>query len=273
MSELQAAKRPGRPRKDSGDGQTGVRAITRALTVLGAFTPAAPELTLAEISKTTTIPKATVFRILGTLQASSYVIYDSETGRYRLGLKLLELGALVLSNIGLRKASRSVLSQMRRETEATVLMGVLMEDQLLYVDKRDGPGNIRVVSDIGWRRDPHFGMLGMVLLADLPDAEVARLLGKYPLKPHTRYSITDQREFLARLERIRQYGYVFERDEAIEGVSGAAAPVRDYTGRVVAAVGVSLPGPQISDQVKNLMIAAVTKGAGEISASMGFRAS
>lgn len=272
MTEQQAAKRPGRPRKESGDGQTGVRAITRALTVLGAFTPAAPEMTLAEIAKATAIPKATVFRILGTLQASSFLIYDQEAGRYRLGMKLLELGSLVLANLGLRKAAKPVLTELSRETGATVLMGVLMDDQLLYLDKRDGGGNIRVVSDIGWRRAPHFGMLGMVLMSGLPVSEVERLINKFPLVAHTRFTVTDINAFFTRLEGIRRNGYVFERDEAMEGVSGAAAPVRDYTGKVIAAVGVSLPAPQISEQVKNLMISAVTRGAGEISAAMGFRA-
>ncbi len=116
-----------------------------------------------------------------------------------------------------------------------------MEEQLVYVDKREGDGVIRISSDIGWRRPLHYGMLGMILLAGLDAKDVQRVLKQHPLEAHTPFSITDDDAFSLRLEQIRDQGYILEKEEAVEGVFGIAAPIRDYSRQVVAALGIALP--------------------------------
>ena len=100
---------------------------------------------------------------------------------------------------------------------------------------------IRVSSEVGWRRPLNYGMLGMVLMSSLDPQDVKRILKKYPLKPYTPLSITDTDAFSLRLEKIRDRGYVIEKEEAVENVIGIAAPIRDYSRQVVAALGIALP--------------------------------
>ena len=100
---------------------------------------------------------------------------------------------------------------------------------------------IRISSDIGWRRPLHYGMLGMVLMAHLDPERVKEVLEKTPLQAHTSNSLTDKDAFNIRLEEIRKNGFIFEREEAVEGIIGIAAPVRDYSRQVIAALGVAIP--------------------------------
>jgi DNA-binding IclR family transcriptional regulator len=116
-----------------------------------------------------------------------------------------------------------------------------MDDQLVYVDKREGQGMIRISSEVGWRRPLNYGMLGMVLMSSLEPQDVKRILQKDPLKSYTPLSITDTDAFSLRLEQIRDQGYVLEKEEAVESVIGIAAPIRDYSRQVVAALGIALP--------------------------------
>jgi DNA-binding IclR family transcriptional regulator len=156
-------------------------------------------------------------------------------------MRLFELGGIVFSSFSLRRAAAYPMSRLQSETGATVLLGVKIENQLVYIDKREGDGMLRISSDIGWRRPLHYGMLGMVLMASLKINDIRQILTEDPLQTHTPYSITDQDAFSIRLEQIRDQGYVLEKEEAVEGVVGIAAPIKDYTRQVVAALGIALP--------------------------------
>lgn len=266
------SERPGRPRKAAGDPKYSIRAVERAIAVLNVFSFDSTELSLVEITRKTGLSKPTVFRLLSTLEQHRYVASDPATARYRLGPKLLELGGVVFSSLTLRRAARSHLTRLQAETGATVLLGVLLDDQLVYVDKRETTGPLRIVSDIGWRRAPHFGMLGMTLLSSQTADEVDRLLAVSPLEPHTPHSLVDREAFLRRLGEVRRDGFVVEFDEAIEGIWGVAAPVWDSTGRVVAAVGAASPTSNRSEERVAAVVAAVKACAEDISRDLGHRA-
>jgi DNA-binding IclR family transcriptional regulator len=265
------AERSGRPRKKGGEPQYSIRAVERATAVLNSFSFERPELSLKEIADTTVLSKPTAFRILATLEPLHYVALDSLTGKYRLGSRILELGGVARSSLVLRKVARPHLNALQHSSGATVLLGALMNDELVYIDKRETAGPIRVMSDVGWRRGPHFGMLGMVLMAFQDEAEVGRLLAKSPLVPHTHSSIIDREEFLGRLRKVRSDGYVLEVNEAIQGVWGIAAPVLGYGGSVVAAVGIALSVSEKSEKKVAHSVAAVTECARTISRDMGYK--
>jgi DNA-binding IclR family transcriptional regulator len=160
---------------------------------------------------------------------------------------------------------------LQTETGATVLLGMMMEDQVLYVDKREGGGMIRISSDIGWRRPMHYGMLGMVLMAYLDRKEMKRLLARDPLQPHTPYSITDEKAFSLRLEQIRKNGYLVESQEAVEGVIGIAGPIRDYSRKVVAALGIAvMMGMSQKKSDLGHLIHLVTKACSDTSSALGY---
>lgn len=265
-----APRRSGRPRKEGKESQYNIRAIERAIAVLNSFSFDAPDLTLRELTEKSGLSKPTVFRILSTLEPLHYVTLDSQTGQYRLGSRILELGGVANSTLTLRKVARPHLSDLQADTGATVLLGALMDDELVYVGRRESESPIRIVTNEGWRRSPHFGMLGMVLVAFQGPAEVDRLLVRSPLVGYTRHSIVERARYLERLADIRENGYVLEFNEAIEGAWGVAAPIRDSAGHVAAAVGTVLPVVEGSEARVSEVIAAVCRRAGEISRAMGF---
>lgn len=249
-----------------------VRAIERALSVLEAFAAERRKLSLDELTKLTRLSKPTVFRILSTLQSRNYVLLDKSDGRYRLGSIFLSLASTVHGAAGLGTIARPHLTDLRNATQATVLLGALQEDHLVYLDKTEGRGPVRLANDIAWRRDPaHYGMLGMTLMAYLDLSEAERLLDLFPLAPHTLKTLTDRKLFLQRMGDIRRLGYTLEFEEAIDGVWGVAAPIRNAGGEVVAAVGVALPISACSEEHIAATISRVTVCAAGISSDLGHR--
>lgn len=235
-----------RERIDDDAGQTegryNIRAIERAIGILNLFSPRDNKLTLDEITRRSGLSKPTAFRILSTLEYHKYILFDPSDRRYSLGTVFLMLGGSVLASMSLRRVASPHLGRLRDELGVTVLLGALMDDSLVYLDKKEAEGPLRIAADIGWRRDPpHFGMLGMVLLAFRGEEEVRNTLARVPLSAYTRNSLTDPELFLRRLREIRRAGAAVEFNEAIEGVWGVAMPLRDAHEEVVAAVGVGQP--------------------------------
>jgi DNA-binding IclR family transcriptional regulator len=248
-----------------------VQALERALDILECFSFQNRELTLSGVVQRTGLNKTTAKRLIANLTARGYLQQDGQGKTYQLGMRLFELGGIVFSSFSLRRAAAPQMKQLQSATGATVLLGVRMEDQLVYLDKREGNGMLRITSDIGWHRPLHFGMLGMVLMAHLDQKEISRLLDRQPLIAHTASSITDRDAFSLRLEQIRAQGYVLEKGEAVEGAVGIAAPVRDYTRQVVAAVGIALPlGHTGKPKDWDRLVALVKSACATISSEVGY---
>jgi DNA-binding IclR family transcriptional regulator len=249
-----------------------IRAIERALSVLEVFSRERRTLSLDELTRATGLSKPTVFRILSTLQSRQYVLLDKNAGRYRLGSVFLGLASSVLDSLNLGTITRPLLIELSNKTQATVLLGTLMEDHLVYLDKRETQGPVRLAIDIGWRRDPpSFGMLGMTLMAYLEPAEAERLLRESPLSAYTQKSLTDPARFRQRLREIRERDHTEEFEEAIEGVWGIAAPVRNASNDVVAAVGAALPMTVKSAARVAETVSLVKECARGISLDLGYR--
>ena len=248
-----------------------VQALERALDILDCFSFQTRELSLSKVVNRTGLNKTTAKRLLANLTSRGYLQQDSQTKTYQLGMRLFELGGVVFSSFSLRRAAAHPISNLQRATGATVLLAARMDHQLVYIDKREGDGIIRISSDIGWSRPLHYGMLGMVLMADLDPDEVNKILSEHPLQAHTPHSITDRDAFSLRLEQIRNLGYVLEKEEAVENVIGIAAPIRDYTRRVVAALGLALPaGRPHQQQDPDRIVDLVKSTCDMISADLGY---
>jgi IclR family KDG regulon transcriptional repressor len=248
-----------------------VQSVNRTFDILDCFSFQKRELSLTEICQITALNKTTTKRLLSNLVSRGYLTQDRDSKRYQLGLRLFELGGVVFSSFSLRKAAAYPMSSLQHTTGLTILLGGMMDDQLVYLDKREGLGLIQVSSDIGWRRSLSYGMLGMILMAYLPPEKIKEILKKFPLQANTPNSIIDQDAFSLRLEKIRKDGYVVESEEAVEGIVGIAAPIRDYSRRVIAALGVTLPKAQIkSEESIESIVDLVKEKCDEISSNMGY---
>jgi len=228
--------------KESGKGKSTyfVQSLDRAMDILDCFTFNRKELSQGEIVQKTGLNRTTAMRFLSHLAGRGYLKYDDQERVYQLGNRLLELGGIALSSISLRTVAAPYLTRLRNDIGHTILLAVRIEDDLVYIDKRDGKGVMVTTSEIGRRRPLHFGMLGMVLTAYLPEAEQERLLVKDPLLAYTSKSITSNEIFLRELAKIRKNGYYIGKEDVFEGLGGISAPVRDHKGEVVAALGFTM---------------------------------
>ena len=247
------------------------RSLERALKILCAFNRARQELTLSQLSKILTLSKATASRLCSTLIKYDFLKYDQNSKNYSLGLKLFELGSILYSSFSIRRVASPHLSQLQSKLGKTTFLGILQDDDLVYIDKREDPRNpILFGSQIGTRRPPYFGMLGQVLMAFLPNSEVDQILEKTPLKASTKKSLTNEKEFRKRLHIIRDQGFFVDKEEALDGVTGIAAPIRDYTGKVTAGVGVGIISSSLDPKETKYIIKEVCETARRISQEMGY---
>lgn len=246
-----------------------VQSLDRALDILECFSFQNQQFSLARIAQHTGLNKTTALRLASNLVNRGYLKFDP-AGTYSLGTKVFELGSIVFSSFSLRKAAATHMTELQQKTSGTVLLGAHMDDQLTYLDKREGDSAVRIASEIGWRRAPHHGMLGMVLMAGLPEDRQSELLDKYPLRPITSRTITDLKTFRLRLSEIERAGYMVEHGEAVEGTTGVAAPIRDYSHLVIGAIGVALVDAQYDEASMARVTAAVRSTAHRISLELGY---
>lgn len=247
------------------------RSLERALQILGAFTRDSQDLSLTQMSKILNLSKPTVLRLCSTLVKYDFLKCDPYSKQYSLGLRLFELGSIIFSSFSISRVASPHLSRLQSQLGKTVFLGILLNDELVYIDKREEPRNpIQFSSQVGTRRPPYFGMLGQILMAYLPDSEVNRILEKNPLTASTKKSLTNTEEFKKRLNKIRAQGFFVDKEEALEGVTGISAPIRDYTGKVTAAVGVGFISPSVDSNGTKEIIAELCETGKRISREMGY---
>ena len=247
------------------------RSLERALQILNAFNNKRRVLSLAQISDILNLSRATVLRLSSTLVKYGFLKQDQQSRQYSLGLRLFELGSIVLSSFSLRKTSSPHINQLQMKLGMTVFLGILDEDEVLYIDKRDDPRNpIRFTSEMGIRRPPYWGMLGSVLMAYLPDDEIERLLQKSPLTAFTKKSIIEKDEYIKWLHQVRDQGFAIDNETAFEGINGVSAPIRDFSGMVVAALGVGFISLSVDARGMKKVIKEVLETALTISNELGY---
>lgn len=247
------------------------RSLERALQILCLFKFDRQTLTLSQLSETSGLHKATILRLCSTLIKYDFLRYRQDSRHYSLGLKLFELGSIIFSSFSLRRVASGHLTELQSKLGKTVFLGILQDGELLYIDKKEDFRNpIRFASDIGTRRPPYFGMLGQTLMAFLPDGEVDRLLQKSPLTPSTKKSITNEGEFRNRLRAVREQGFTIDEETALDGITGIAAPIWDFTNRVVAAVGVGFISPSEDSKGLKKIVKDVLRTAQTISQELGY---
>lgn len=259
--------------KDLLDDPFNNRSLVRALRILSCFQFEKPEIGLNELAAISGIPKATVHRLASTLVYAGFLNFDEQARRYSLGIRLFELGSIVRASFSLTKAASPHLSRLHVKINGhTVFLGVLRGDRLIYIDKREEASSIRFATNIGQPRPPHFGVLGQVLMAFLPENEAGRLLKAEPLTQLTAKTITDLQLFKERLRLIRQQGYLVEEGEAFNMITGIAAPVRDSSTKVIASVGVGFLSSLVDYQEMGEIVTQTVNTADLISRDLGYLA-
>ncbi|MDR5684397.1 MAG: IclR family transcriptional regulator [Armatimonadota bacterium] len=248
----------------------GVRAVERAIAILRAFSPGSPELGVTELARALGLHKSTVHRLLATLERGGFLVQNTTTGRYRLGLPLLELGNLVVANMELRQVARPCLEATHRACGETVHLAILDEGEVVYVDKIETTRPVRMYSQVGRRAPAHCTGLGKVLLASLPASALDQVIQRRGLRAYTTRTLTSADALRNHLAVVRKRGYAVDCGEHEELVRCAAAPVFDHTGHVVAAVSIAAVGVDVDSPRFKEYITLIRRCARSISDALGY---
>lgn len=217
-----------------------VPGLERGLRLLRCFTRDAPLLGAGDLARTLGLPRTTVFRLIHTLEAMGFVERADGANRYRLGPEVLGLGFEYLSALELPEVARPALERLRDETGASSHLAIREGGEIVYVSRYASRSALTSNIRVGSRLAAHASSMGRALLADLTEAE---LDGIYPpgceLEIFTDQTPRDMESLKALLREDRRTGYVVSRSFFERGVVSVAAPVRDATGRAVAAINVT----------------------------------
>lgn len=209
--------------------------VARALLILGQFSTSTPSLTMSEISRATGLPVATVFRLLGELQAGHFV-QRTQDGRFRLGTRLWEMGLLTHLHGRLRETALPFLLNLQYKTRETVQLAIPFGDAALYIEKLTHEEAIAHQSRIGARMPWHATGVGKAMLAFSEPAVQDEILA-CPLRQYTPHTIVDLSMLRPQLSAIRARGFALSAEEYVAGSTSIAAPVL-AAGTVQAAVGI-----------------------------------
>jgi DNA-binding IclR family transcriptional regulator len=245
--------------------------LDRALAMLDALAADGPDLSLADIAEKLELHKSTAHRLIMVLERHNLIERNSVTGRYRLGLKLFELGTRAVARLDLRERARPVLERLVLETSETVHLCILDDAEVVYLDKVEPERSVRMASSVGRRNPAYCTAVGKAILAYLPEAQVEAIVRKYGLKAVTANTITSFLDLKAELAKIREQGYSVDNEEIEEGVRCLGSVVRDFSGGPVAAISVSAPAFRLTEQKVKSVSLPVMAAAHAISAELGFK--
>lgn len=249
-----------------------IRVLDRAIQVLDLLSDGRPR-TLTEISGGLGINSSTVFRLLANLSSHHLVERDRKDGRYRLGLRCLELARAYHDSSDLRQLALPELQRLRDETGETVHLAILNEMEVVYLEKLPGHHAIGLMSSrVGGRAPAYCTGLGKILLAYEDARQVRTYYEEHGLKRYTADTLCDVSSLMEHLEEVRQRGYALDRGEHEIEVRCVAAPIFDIDGTVVAAISVSGPANRMDPLEENLgLIGHTLHAARAVSARLGYR--
>ncbi|MER7518374.1 IclR family transcriptional regulator [Streptomyces sp. NPDC126499] len=249
-----------------------VPAVTRAFDILELFLQSDDTLSAPEITRKLGLPRTTTHELLTTLAARHYLaLVPEQPGRYRLGVRTHQLGSRYAEQLDLAAEGRRVAQEIAETCDETVHVAVLEDLDVIYIAKVDSTHAVRMVSAAGRRLPAHCTSVGKMLLAALPEAELDARIDGRELAAMTPNSITDPAALRAELAAVRARGTATEHRESNPDVSCVAAPVRDGSGRVVAALSISVPVIRWSEERETELTTLAARGAADLSLRLGHR--
>lgn len=241
-----------------------VQSLARGLSVIKAFGAENPRRTLSDVARATGLTRATARRFLLTLTELGYVRTDGS--RFWLTPRVLELGYSYLSALSLPEVARPHLESLAQKVHESTSVSVLDHDDVVYVARVPVNRIMTVTITLGTRFPAYATSMGRVLLAGLPEGELDDYLARADLTPITGTTAHTRDTLRAELDRVRRDGFCIVDQELEEGLRSLAAPIRDASGAVVAAVNISTHAARYPiDTLRDRLVPALVSTADEIS--------
>ena len=248
-------------------------AVERALAMLEAVAHEPEGLSNAEISRKLQIPKSSASYILRTLETQGYLHRESDSGKYRVGLKILSLSRGALTGIDVREVALPVMRQLTEKTTLTCHLAILDGPDAVYIEKVEPQGFIRMDTWVGRRMRVHATSVGKVLVANIAQEKLERILSERGMEKRTPKTITTLPRLLKELEKVRTQGYAVDDEENNLGARCLGAPIFNQQGEVEASVGLSGTINQVNAQTMPRILDALKDAARHISMQLGYRTS
>jgi IclR family pca regulon transcriptional regulator len=251
------------------------QSLERGLAILSCFTARRPVLGIADIADELGMSRSTTHRYVITLVALGY-LEQGASRKYRLGLRVADLGLSALNSTGLREHARPYLEELRQRTSYTASLSVLDGTEVLYIDRvrsfRRSQSRTELEQSPGSRLPAYCTAMGKLLLANLSDSEQREILASTKPAKRGPNTITSKRALRDELEHVRDAGFAVNDEELASELFAIAAPVRDAGREVVAAVGLSAPSAMISlEEMVDALSPHLVSTADRISARLGYR--
>ena len=264
---------PQRNIDDDAEGRqrVGVQSLGRAFAILEEVARHREGIGLADLSKLVGLHNSTTFHLAKTMVSLGYIRQEKDSKRYRVGRPLFVLAASALDEIEMVNLATPVLEDLSRETGESSHFSVRMGDAVVVLVRTSGPGAFQLTDRVGVVRPAHCTALGKVILASLRQDQFERFLERAELKPSTPHSITDASALRREIADVRRSGIAFDDGEFNLEVRCVAVPVKDFTGQVIGALGISGPIWRLSKEALQSRAKIVQAAATRLSAEFGAR--
>jgi DNA-binding IclR family transcriptional regulator len=251
--------------------QETLKSVEKALQILEAFNISHPELSVSELEDILSLPRVSIYRFLRVLLKRGFIMQNPQTRKYRLGIKVFELGSLVLKDMELRKVAFPLIEELSRKSGETVHLGVLDGHRAVSIEGAESGGySLRISLPIGKRVYLHSTGIGKAILAFLADDEIDEIIDEQGLPRFMANTITEPRVLKKEIKRIRERGYAIDNEENEPGVCCVAAPILDSSRHVIASVSISGPSVRITGERIPTLADMVIETSQQISRALGY---
>ena len=227
-------------------------------------------LSLDEIAHHTGIARTTAHRLLHNLSLQGYIEKDPERYKYRLGVKLAELGSAVKRRQSLRDVALLPMQELLKKLHDTINLGVLLDGEVSYVEILESPQPFRVATYVGARDPAHATAVGKAILAYLDEGVVKDIIRTHGLKRITRKTIGDEATLRTGLMKVKALGYAIDEQESMLGGRCVGVPVFGADGNVIAGLSVSGPALRITGKRIPMIVRELKKASLDISRGLGY---
>jgi DNA-binding IclR family transcriptional regulator len=240
------------------------RSLLRAIEILEYLLKRGEPATVTQLIGDLRIPKSTAYEIARTLTEGGFLSAPGRGGGLFLGRRLYDLGMAYRAEDDLLREGARIVEDLRDETGDTVQLSVLEDDMLLVLLKQEGIRPLRIISNAGSRVPVNWAAAGRLLVSDMDDAALTRLLKATVRQSPTGQAETDIARIIAQIRRFRRLGHAIELNEANEHAGCVAAPVIDKSGKVIAALSIAAPEQRLTRAGRAALVAAVVRAAEEL---------
>jgi DNA-binding IclR family transcriptional regulator len=256
--------------KQTGNNRRVIASVQHALDILNLFEESYPEIGNNDIAKMLKMDPGTVAGLVYTLKLNHYLDQNPDNRKYRLGMKLAERASMLLNQIDLRKIAAPYLEELRQWSGESINLAIRDHTEVVYIERLMGHHALGIRSELGKRACVHSTALGKAILASMIPEEIQAILADYEFIPVTPNTITNLKDFLKELDRVRKTGYAIDEEENELGGRCLAAPVFNNSGVPVAAVSISVPVQRLPREQVSEYGTRIKETTLEISRTLGY---